>query len=252
MRTERAGPRGRRHTIPPQTPAAGLLAVLLLAPLVSVPALAQGAEKLDAGNFEIRLGERRVGTESFAIRREGNVIKAVGRRSLREEAADPFTPREVWLQTDRRILYELYLLRPRTDGERSIEAFRDGNRFRVYVKSPDGQRVKEFLGPRDLVVLEPTFAHHFVLLFQRPETRAEGGRTVSFPALIPSHTRTATLRIRAEEAGGDGAPAAGPGARSYRVELDGESYRVALDGSGRVVRVAPASGGWTLTRNGGG
>lgn len=252
MTTASAPGREGRSSPPAGRPAALLLAAGLLAPLLPMPGLGQAVQNLDSGNYAIRVGERRIGTESFAIRREGSVLKAVGRRSLEEGAGAPFPPREVWLQTDRRIQYDLFLLRPRGEGERSIEAFRDGNRFRVYVKSPEGQRVKEFLGPPDLVVLEPTFAHHYAMLFRRPGAGAEEGQTVSFPALIPSENRTATLRIRGEDAGGDGSSAANPESRSYRVELDGESYRVELDGSGRVTRVASPSGGWALTRDGGG
>jgi hypothetical protein len=198
------------------------------------PASGQGVQALDEGRYEIRVGGRRVGTESFAIRREGSAVKAVGRITLEGQAAS-LAEVDVRLQTDSNFRPTSYGLRARSGPVDGVDGVWNGDRLRLHLTTGQGERWKEFLTPGPVAILETGVAHHYFLLF-RQLPRGWAGSSIA--VVRPSVNEQATARIT----GGEEDPVqVGRERRSavrYEVEVDGLQRTVWLDAEGRVLQVA--------------
>lgn len=206
-----------------------------LAAAVPGPAAAQAVQELDSGTFEIRTDGRVVGTESFAIRREGSAVRAVGR--IVGEGDGGSVPRtlEVKLQTNAAFRPNAYALRGQGGAVSGVDATWEGDRLRLHVTSVEGERWKEFLTRGPVAVLERGVAHHYHVLFQHLGTDPAGSRVT---VIVPSRNQQMTATV----SGGTGEAVELGGrqteARRYQVETDGARATVWLDGQGRVLRVA--------------
>jgi hypothetical protein len=215
--------------------------------LAAGPARAQANQTLDEGSFDITIAGRHAGRETFVIRREGSVIKAVGVVSL-DSAQPPFIPEQVWLQTDTTFRPELFQLKPRAGDLHDVVAHRDGPRLRLQTTSDEGNRSRQFVAAPGLALLEPGIAHEYYMLF-REHAAEGGGSSWSTPVIVPSLGEQATIQVKF--AGSDSVLAAGSkrAATRYQVTLDGEQIQVWLDDQGRVLQVRRPDHQWTATRS---
>lgn len=227
---------GRRVAPGPAILAAALapLAALLLPTGGPRPLHAQAVQSIDSGTFEIRVNGQRAGTETFAVRREGNVVKAVG-RIVAEREGTSVRNMDVQLQTDAVFRPTAYALRARSGAVTGVDGFWEGDRLRLHVSSVEGERWKEFLTRGPVAVLERGVAHHYYLLFrQLPADPA--GRAVS--VIVPSRNEQVEARVT----GGAAEPVEVGGepveSRRWEVEAEGIRRTVWLAGDGRVLRVS--------------
>lgn len=223
----RTGPGGGRR------PALAAVATVLAGLLSVAPVAAQQVQELDAGRFAILLDGSRIGTESFAIRREGNAVKAVGR--ITPEPGTDLSALEVRLQTGPDFRPNSYALRSQGGSVDRVDGVWSGDRLRLHLSTEAGERWKEFLTRGGVVVLEPGVAHHYDLLFRQLPPDPVGS-TVA--AIIPSRNEQLTVRVTGSaresvEAGGTTVDAV-----RYDLEIDGERRSAWLDDGGRLVRVA--------------
>ncbi|HKK08855.1 MAG TPA: DUF6134 family protein [Gemmatimonadota bacterium] len=223
------------------------MAVLTAAAAAPSPVRAQAVRDLDRGTYAIQLDGAVAGKETFVVRQEGPVVKAVGRVTM-DSARPPFRSEEVWLQTDTDFRPQLFRLHPRSGDVENIVARRDGSRIRLQTSSEAGSRSQQFMAPAGLSILEPGVAHEYYLFFRQHAERAGSGGSWSVPVVVPSLGEQATVRVR--PAGPDSVTINGKARTATRWELtlDGETIQVWRDDDGRVLRVRRPDRGWTATR----
>ncbi len=209
-------------------------AILLLA-AAAVPATAQQPGPLDEGTYRITVAGHAVGTEAFAVRREGRDVRAVGRVRL-DTATSVLSSMEVWLQTDGDFRPSLFRLRPQGEDRESYTAVREGDRIRVRRTTAEGERYREYLGREGTAVFDPRMAHHWYLVLRpRAEALAEGA--VEVPAILPARDEEVRLRIR--RTGEEEVSAGGGRTTALRHEVTGGvTATVWTDGDGRVLRLS--------------
>lgn len=238
-------PRGRRARAAAETAGARAgttggragAAALLAAALVvagAPAALGQSVQEVEAGRFEIRVGDRSVGTETFAVRREDGVFRAAGRLTL-ERGAPGLASMDVRLQTSASFRPNSYALRASAGDVRAVDGVWSGDRLRLHIASEEGERWKEYLTPGPVAILEDGVAHHFYLLFRQLGDAADGAR---IPVILPAANRQATATIRRGQAETVRVGDEDRAATRWDVEVDGRRHRVWLDPDGRVLRVA--------------
>ncbi len=217
--------------------AAGLALVLGAAAFGAGPATGQASEEIASGQFEIQVEDRRVGTETFAVRREDGVLRAAGRISV-DGAAAGLRAMDVRMQMNPNFRPNSYALRARQGEVRGVDGVWSGDRLRLHISSEQGERWKEFLTPGPVAVLEHGVAHHFYLLFRQLSANPAGAQVT---VIIPSRNREATARVQG--GGSESLRVAGEERRAARweVEVDGTRHVVWLDGDGRLLRVAVPS-----------
>lgn len=228
---------------PPLRLLGGAVLLLLFLPEAAAP---QGRPQLDAGQYALEVGDRRVGTEAFAIRRSGQSVRAVGRVQV-DSILEPFATMEVWLQTDLEYRPTLVRIQPES-GDSTVVGVQEGNRFRVQITTERGTRFREFLAGSRTAVLEPTVAHHYYLLFRRISDSLSAAGEWSGTALLPSEARSATITVRGGEADSVSAGGRRTSARRYTVEFGDRTTRVWLDGEKRVLRLTGDDGRWAKVR----
>lgn len=218
---------------------AGAIAGVLVisgAALASAPrqTSAQSIQELDSGTYEIRVGGRPVATESFAIRREGSAVKAVG-RIVAEQEGSAVRGMDTQLQTNAAFRPTAYALRARAGAVTGVDGVWEGERLRLHITSVEGERWKEFLTRGQVAILERGVAHHYYLLFQGLSSDPAGSRV---SVIIPSRHEQVSATI----SGGAREPVQIGGepmdARRFEVTLGGDRSTVWLDARGRVVQVA--------------
>lgn len=230
----------RRRLRPPsatRTALAAALAVLAGAaagPLPS-PLSAQESRTLDEGTYRVTVAGRPVGTEAFAVRREGRDVRAVGRVRL-DTAAAGLPSMEVWLQTDADFRPTLFRLRPTEADPASYTAVREADRVRVRTTTTEGERYREFLAPEGVALLDPRVAHHWFLVL-----RARGGSLdagpVRVPAILPARGERVVMEIR--RAGREEIALADRTATATRYEVTGDLKATVWTGDdGRVLRLS--------------
>lgn len=225
-------------------PAATALAAALLA--LASPAPAQQPAPADSGRYEIVVGDRQVGVEYFAIRREGSSLRAAARLTAAEGNASALPAPTMETRTQTGADYEPTLFELRTQlGERlAIRGLRSGQRFQLRTTSDEGERWREFLVPSGLVILPRHFTHSYWFLFRAAEERGREGLT----ALLPMAGERVKLAV--EELGSD-AVRIGEESRAatrYRLTVGGETHEVWVDDRDRVLKVRIAGRDWTATR----
>jgi len=214
-------------------------------------ALAQAATQEsvdeDAGRFEIRVAGQRVGTEVFAIRRQGTGWMAVGRVHLDSLPAGA-SSFEVGLQTDARLHATRYELRPTGLRIQHIVGVRTGDRIRLSASNASGERVKEFLAEPEPVILERGVAHHYYFLLRRLRSGFTPTAALPLRALVPLRNLSLPLTVRS--AGSDTIDVSGSRwpAERYELSVGGEARTVWADTSGRILRVEIPSRQWVATR----
>lgn len=229
-----------KRTEPPERllrPAALVAATVVAVTGGTTSAHGQGSEEITSGQFEIQVDDRRVGTETFAVRREDGVLRAAGRIVL-DGGASGLTPMDVRMQMNSNFRPNSYALRARQGEVQGVDGVWSGDRLRLHISSDQGERWKEFLTPGPVAILEHGVAHHYYLLFRQLSANPGGAQLT---VIIPSRNRQATARVQG--GGSETLRVAGEQRRAVRweVEVDDTRHVVWLDGDGRVLRVAVPS-----------
>jgi hypothetical protein len=210
-----------------------------------VSALQEG--QLDGGTFEHSVGNSFAGTETFAVRRRGEDVVAVG-RVTREGGPEALLALEVGMRLDtfgRPLRYELHT---REGPPLHVVVNRTGSRLRVTTTADEGERFTEFLAHERLVVLEREIAHHYYGLARRLRDAADP-RALDLDVLVPSEGRTVALLVRALSR--DTLTLQGTRVSSTRFELSVGGEQTVLwiaTEDGRIMRVAIPGRGWEAAR----
>lgn len=218
---------------------------LALALLAVGPGTAYGQDPnlVDQGRYDITLGDRAAGTETFAIRRQGEGYMAVGRIQI-EQATDWLQAAEFGLRTDGAYGPVRYETKSR-DGGQGIRLSRTGTRIRVSNSTAEGERLTELLADPNQVLLDPGVAQHYYFLVRR----LAAGTAGSLKALIPGEAREAPIRVVGTtdtevQSGGSRLPA-----RRYELTVGGATHLVWADpADGRILRVEIPDRQWKSVR----
>lgn len=201
---------------------------------------------VDQGSFDIRVGGRSSGTETFAIRRDGDGFTAVGRIVV-EGRSVGVQSLEVGLHTSAELSPERYEART---VERPVSRFlvsRTGNRLRLSTSTQRGERVTEFLARPDLMLLETGIASQYWFLVRRlreiPSTS-----TVHLEVLLPRAGRTAPVSLLGTAEDSVEVGDVPLEARRYDLRIGEEEQSVWADREGRILRAEIAAREWTAVR----
>jgi hypothetical protein len=209
--------------------------------------LAQAQASVDAGRFEIRLGDRVAGTETFAIRRQGEQYMAVGRITI-ERDAESLRSVELGLRYDRAFLPRRYELRTLEGRRARIVASRTGNRLRLTTSTEEGERVTEFLAGDRLLLVERNVAHHYYFVI-RHLLLEEARPGFELEALVPAAGRAFPLTLRGTTRASVTIGDEEVTATRYDLTLGDEPVRVWVDRAKvRILQVAAPRRRWTATR----
>lgn len=219
-----------------------LLAAGLIGPVAELRA--QAGEELDSGTFDLLLDGEMIGLERFVIQGDGGEVRAVARTTSTREAG-VVIPGEARLLLDAGFQVDRYELKPSSGPLRSVVGIRQANRLRMQTESEQGERVKEFVAPAELAILERGVAHHYYVLLGLLRSGGSGG-TVSL--VVPSEGRQ--FRATVGDAGEETVPLDGERvtARRYVIEGGGETHLLWASADGRVLRVEVPSLGWVARR----
>lgn len=232
------------RTIRRWTAGVALAALGLIAPGF---ATAQQDGQLDGGTFEHYVGGGFAGTETFAVRRRGEDVVAVG-RVTREGGPETLRALEVGLRLDSSGRPTRYELQTREGPGLHVVVDRTGSRLRVTTAADEGERFTEFLADERLVLLEREIAHHYYDLARR--LRAAGDpRSLDLEVLIPSESRTGPLRVRALSRDTLTVQDVRVSSTRYELSVDGqETLLWTATEDGRIMRVAIPERGWEAAR----
>lgn len=220
-----------------------ILAVCLSA--AAAPAWAQDPNLVDQGRFDVRIGDRVAGTETFAIRRQADNYMAVGRIQL-EGTGAWLRSAEVMLRTDGSFAPLRYRYESRaSDDPQSLNFARTGTRIRITTSNREGERVTELLANPSQVLVGAGIAQHYYFVVRRLSAGGAGGVT----AVIPARGVEAAIEVVGTS---DAAVTVGdrevPAVR-WELSIDGETHLVwvARD-DGRVLRAEIPTRGWRSVR----
>lgn len=234
---------GWERTIRSRGVAARVLAALAVC-LAPSEAGAQDPNLVDQGRYDIRMGDRATGTETFAIRRQGEGYMAVGRIQL-EGSGAWLRSAEVMLRTDGSFAPVQYRLESRVAGDpRTVNFLRSGTRIRVSTSDAQGERVSELLADPSQVLLEPGIAQHYYFVVRRLSAGAD-----RLSAVSPTEGGEAPIRVAGAsdvtiEIGGRSMDA-----RRWEFTVGGTTHLVWSDRSnGRILRVEIPDRAWRSER----
>lgn len=173
----------------PGVVAATVAAAVLLS---SVSAAAQDPNLIDQGRYDITVGDRIAGTETFAIRRQGEGYMAVGRIQL-EGDGTWLRSAEFGLRTDGAyapVRFETHALgRPAY----TLIVTRSGTRLRITTSSEEGDRMTEMLAAPDQVLLGTGIAQHYYFVIRR--LTAGGEQPLELGAILPGDGQEQPIRV---------------------------------------------------------
>jgi hypothetical protein len=213
--------------------------VLLVGGLVSTPSYLSGqAVVLDEGAFFVEVGGRRIGTETFRIRRMGfgdnTQVIAQGSLDL-VEAGESRVIESALGAVGMGMSLDAYQVKVASRSELQVRLQRQGDRLIAETTSDAGKEEREYRrlsSQTPTVLLDRFFAHHyfFIAQHQRPgETR------ISIIRPRPGGQVTATLRMLGVQPIEFGA--APIQSQHLELVLEGERHEIWLDNQNRVLRV---------------
>ena len=200
---------------------------------------------LDQGAFTVFLAGEEVGTETFAIRRNGNgaeaTIMANGVVTV-EGTLGPTQMRPV-LQTAANRAPLAYHNRLEGEDVSEVTVTSRGQHFIAVIRSSEGERERELRAREGTVILDQNVAHHYYFIASR--TERVGG---VIPVVEPRTGRQLQLQISAVDQ--VELTIAGAPIQSRRVRLDsgGQVRDVWFDDQGRVLQVDIAALGYRAVR----
>lgn len=191
---------------------------------------------VDEGGFRLLVDGREVGRETFSIRQRGAgndaVLIAKGRVVIDTGQAgeELTTSLEVAGPRMRPVAYQIEVRGP---DPRNIAGRMTGRRFSARIRSPAGERMREYLAHDGAIVAEDGIAHHLYFVGRMAEA-GDG----SVPLIVPRQGRQISASVSAR--GKEDIELAGErrSARHLLVDgADGHERHLWLDESGRVLRV---------------
>ncbi len=216
-----------------------------LLPTAASPAFGQDPNLVDQGRFDVRIGDRVVGSETFAIRRQGDGYMAVGRIQL-EGSGAWLRSAEVMLRTDGSFAPLRYRYESRaSDDPQSLNFARTGTRIRITTSNREGERVSELLANPSQVLLGAGIAQHYYFVIRRLAAGGAGGVT----AVIPEEGREAPVAVvetseTTVRVGDRDVPAS-----RWELSIDGTTHLVwVAREDGRVLRAEIPSRDWRSLR----
>lgn len=216
--------------------------------LLAVPSTAgaQDPNLVDQGRFDISIGDRVAGTETFAIRRQGEGYMAVGRMQLEREDGW-LRSAEFGLRTNGAFVPVSFqheaLGRPR----RSLILTRTGTRLRITISNNEGDRMTELLANPNQVLLGPGIAQHYFFIVRRIE--AAGDRNAGLVAILPGERSEQPVAVESVTEVDVMVGGTARGARRYELDVGGTEHLVWADPSdGRILKVEIPDRGWTSIR----
>ena len=231
-------------------PRSGLLAIVTAA-LLSAPAAAAGQDPnlVDQGRYDITIGDRVAGTETFAIRRQGEGYMAVGRIQLEVEGTW-IRSAEFGLRTDGAYSPVRFETRAVGGPARTLIVTRNGTRLRITTSSDEGDRMRELLATPHQVLLGPGIAQHYYFVIRR--IAAAGGRAPDLVAIRPGRGLEQTVRVDSVTATEITMGGAAQPANRYDLDVGGERHVVWADpADGRILMVEIPDRQWTSVRRSG-
>ena len=220
------------------------LAITLLA--LPVAAAAQDPNLVDQGRFDISVGERVIGTETFAIRRQGEGYMAVGRMQLEREDTW-LRSAEFGLRTDGGYAPVRFESRALGRPMRSLVVTRTGTRLRITTSNDEGERMTELLATPSQVILGPGIAQHYYFVIRRIE--ASAAVATGLVAILPGGGREQPVTVNSVTAvevmiGGTSRPAS-----RYDLDVGGTQHIVWADpADGRILKVEIPDRTWISVR----
>lgn len=225
----------------------GLWIAALLMAIVATPGAAQEYQQLDGGTFEHFVDGSFAGSETFAVRRRGEDVIAVG-RITREGGGDDLQSLEVGVRFDGRGRLLRYELHTREGPALHVVVNRTGSRLRVTTASAEGERVTEFQAADRLLVLEREIAHLYYDLATLLRAAAEP-RGLQLEVLVPSEGRKLPLRVAGLSRDTVSVGEARVSATRFELRLADETVVLWISSAdGRIARVASPDRRWTAVR----
>jgi len=226
---------------------AGVALAAALGLMTPGSATAQQAGQLDGGTFEHSVRGSFAGTETFAVRRRGEDVVAVG-RVTREGGPETLRALEVGLRLDRSGRPMRYELQTREGPGLHVVVNRTGSRLRVTTAADEGERFTEFLADQRLVLLEREIAHHYYDLARRIRESGDP-RSLDLEVLVPSESRTVSLRVRGLSRDTLTVEDARVSSTRYQISVGGEETLLwTATEDGRIMQVAIPGRGWQAAR----
>lgn len=227
--------------------ALSLLALPALAGLAYPGALAaQDPSLVDQGRFDILVAGAAVGTETFAVRRQGEGFMGVGRLQI-DGSVDWLRSAEFGMRTDGGLAPIFYEMKAGS-GEASLRAARTGTRISITRSTPEGDRISEMLADPNQVLIEQGVALHYFFVVRR----LMAGSGDRLKALVPRQAREVAIRVAAVR---DDPVAVGDErrpARRYELMVGDSRHIVWADPvDGRILRVELPDRQWVSVRRAG-
>lgn len=226
----------------------GFTASVLAALLVS-PAIAAGQDDpnlIDQGHFDITVGDRVAGTETFAIRRQGEGYMAVGRIQLEGEGTW-LRSAEFGLRTDGAYAPVRFETRALGRPAHTLIMTRTGTRLRITTSGEEGDRMTELLVAPDQVLLEPGIAQHYYFVIRR--LTAARGQPIELVAILPGDGQEQPIRVAGVASTEITIGGVAHAADRYELDVGGTRHIVWADPSdGRILMVELPDRRWTSVR----
>ncbi|MDH3428103.1 MAG: hypothetical protein OEM23_06665 [Gemmatimonadota bacterium] len=219
-----------------------------LVALLAIPAVAAGQDPnlVDQGRYDITIGNRVAGTETFAIRRQGEGYMAVGRIQVEGEGTW-LRSAEFGLRTDGAYAPVRFETRALGPPAHTVIVTRNGTRLRITTSSDEGDRMTELLATPDQVLLGPGIAQHYYFAIRRIE--ASGGSPANLVAILPGGDLEQPVHVHSVAAaelkiGGSTQPA-----NRYDLDVGRIRHVVWVDpADGRILMVEIPDRQWTSVR----
>jgi hypothetical protein len=183
--------------------------------LVSMIVLAILAFQVERSEFTISADGEKIGSEEFAIARNGDGFLATGRTRL-EFNGQRFDARSRMEldATFRPISYEY------SSGDQVLRVEIEEGSAEIVYTSDGGRTPQEIRFPAEGVIVDDNFFHHYLLLLYYL-----GGSGGSVPVFVPQQMTLGPLQV---ELVGD---------RTYRLQSENLRLRVTTDEDGRLLRL---------------
>jgi hypothetical protein len=202
------------------------------------------AVTLDEGSFVLEIAGRRVGTETFTLRRAGFGVNAriIAQGALELQSDTGRSSARMALQTEGTAM-EIRAYQVDVTGANALRLrmSRSGDRFRAEIESEAGVEEREFraiVGSRPVLLLDRWVAHQYYFLGRMMRST---DRDISVIAPRPGSQRNATLTSSGTEVLRLGETTLQT--QRLTLRLDDEEHLVWLDDQNRVIRAEiPAIG----------
>lgn len=225
----------------------GVLSVLVAAVLAGPSTVDAQSVTMDEGTFSIFVDGRRVGSESFAVRRAGSGADAQiiataeiqlqlpeGRRDLRPALQASGGDMAV----------SAYQVKVSGDRQEEVTLELGERRFFTRVRTERGLQEREYRATPGTLLLDTGVAHQYYFVSHRA-----GSDATTVPVMVPREGRQFDLRITPDGTEDVEIGEEVVSARVLRLEGGNETRRLWVDQDGRVLRVEVEGGSWTAVRD---